>query len=620
MSHLCRDLFSTILETPGLLFHTMSKKFAYSKLIYEDINNHISEFKAIIYNEIDTKKEVKENNDKTPQELLDEAGYILYECHSEEDIQKFKKYYAPKEELCTFRGGRLESCHVFFAVKKNVDEIKREDFKHPERQDEYGTSVISIQFTRGNPNTLSIKNRYNHTVSNPDATFSNNLENIIDGLTWSFERTYNLKINSSKVRVDIPGFVLANDGKYYKYNFEEHNVYYCPDNMLIRDFEPRPFDKSEYILIDKYFINLKEKTIREYLPTTWYEDEFCNLNIKKIEIKKNKEEHTKEIIINDDIIITVDETNQIIKYKNHHIGWKVNRFLYTNLKLRELDTPNIEEIGDDFLKNNLALEKISLPRVKRIGKDFLYNNKILKEINLPSVEEIRENFLYSNKELLHLNLPNLKWLWDKALRLNEKLESLKLPKVWRIEKYCFETNKNLKKLCLPEAGDIGDHCFEYNEIIERIILPKVWYIGKQVFCKNRYANKVFMPKLEEVPDDFLKDNDKLYEISLPSVKKIGNNFLENNESLRRVVLKNAYQAGEGFLAYNEWIHTIIMPKMMSLGTCSFYSFKNIRTIKMPSLVVFDDIMKEVPPTILKRHNEIQEENGLKVIEELKKNN
>ena len=61
-----------------------------------------------------------------------------------------------------------------------------------------------------------------------------------------------------------------------------------------------------------------------------------------------------------------------------------------------------------------------------------------------------------------------------------------------------------------------------------------------------------------------------------------------------------------------------MPKMMSLGTCSFYSFKNIKTIKMPSLVVFDDIMKEVPPTILKRHNEIQEENGLKVIEELKK--
>ena len=38
-----------------------------------------------------------------------------------------------------------------------MDEIKREDFTEPMRQDKYGTSVISIQFTRGDINTLSIK-------------------------------------------------------------------------------------------------------------------------------------------------------------------------------------------------------------------------------------------------------------------------------------------------------------------------------------------------------------------------------------------------------------------------------------------------------------------------------
>ena len=322
MMHLCRDLFPTILETPGLLFNTMSKKFAYSKLIYEDINKYRSEFKAIIYNEIDLKEEEKEITTKTPQELMDEAGYILYECKSEEDIQSFKHYYAQIEELCTFNGGRLERCHVFFAVKKNVDEIDRKDFiGKEERQDEYGTSVISIQFTRGSNNTLSIKNRYNHTVNNPDATFSNNLDNIIEGLTKSFERAYNLKINSSRVEVDIPGFVLANDGKFYKYNFERHNVYYCPDNMIIRDFEPRPFDKSRYLLIEKYFIDFKEKTIREYLPYNYKADSFSLINIETIEVKKNEEDNTKDIIINDDIIITIDETNQIIKYKNHHLKW-----------------------------------------------------------------------------------------------------------------------------------------------------------------------------------------------------------------------------------------------------------------------------------------------------------
>ena len=39
--------------------------------------------------------------------------------------------------------------------------------------------MISIQFTKDDAHTLSIKNRYNHSVNDPDATFSNNLDNII---------------------------------------------------------------------------------------------------------------------------------------------------------------------------------------------------------------------------------------------------------------------------------------------------------------------------------------------------------------------------------------------------------------------------------------------------------
>ena len=143
--------------------------------------------------------------DKTPQELLSEAGYELEICETEDDIQKYKRYYAPGEELCTFSGGRLESCYVFFAIKKNIDQIRREDFPRTQhddppasREDEYGTSVISIQFGRST-NVLSIKNRYNHTVTNPDATFSNNLENIIPGLTDSFQRTYGFGSIKDKV-------------------------------------------------------------------------------------------------------------------------------------------------------------------------------------------------------------------------------------------------------------------------------------------------------------------------------------------------------------------------------------------------------------------------------------
>lgn len=191
----------------------------------------------------------------------------MYECKTEQDIQSFRKYYYPGEELFTFNGGRLNRCHVFFAVKKNVDQIIRTNFLNPQRQDEYGTSVISIQLTRGNTNTISIKNRYNHRVTNLDATFSNDLENIIEGLTKSFEQEYNLNIRKSKANgFEIPGYVKATDGKFYKYNYEINNIYYCTDNIIIDNFEvvDKYTEKEKYIITDYFIIDLVNKKISLY--------------------------------------------------------------------------------------------------------------------------------------------------------------------------------------------------------------------------------------------------------------------------------------------------------------------------------------------------------------------
>ena len=239
MSHLCRELFPTILEQNGVLSKLMLDNFNESHDLYNDIvsNDLISEFKTFIYNKFDKIREDDKEVTKTPEELLNFAGYNLVECTKESEIQYFKKYYAKGEELCTFNGNRLNRCRVFFAIKKNVDEIKRENFHEPKRQDEYGTSVLSIQFTKDGTNTLSIKNRYNHTVNNPDATFSNNLDNIIEGLTKSFEKYYGIKQAYVNNDFEISHYVRANDGKYYKYNYEMNNIYYCPDNIIIDNFE-----------------------------------------------------------------------------------------------------------------------------------------------------------------------------------------------------------------------------------------------------------------------------------------------------------------------------------------------------------------------------------------------
>ena len=86
MMHLCRDLFSTLIDIkPGLLSQILLSKFNPSKHLYYDITENLLEnsFRSYIYSFVDEnifKKEIVAN--KTTSELMKESGYTLYECKS----------------------------------------------------------------------------------------------------------------------------------------------------------------------------------------------------------------------------------------------------------------------------------------------------------------------------------------------------------------------------------------------------------------------------------------------------------------------------------------------------------------------------------------------------------
>ena len=454
MYHFCRESFPTLLEEPGKLSKLLSDNFHESHSLFDDIvaNGKESEFKNFIYSLVD----VENNNElgmiKTPEELMSEAGYVLVECYNEGDIQAFRKYYARREELCTFKGGRLDRCRVFFAVKKNVSDIKREDFKNPTRQDEYGTSVISIQFTKDGTNTLSIKNRYNHTVNNPDATFSNNLDNIIPGLTASFEKHKDIVQKYKSNRFEIKGYVRANDGKYYKYNYEINNVYYCPDNIIIDHFNVKKYDKSRYLIIDYFIIDLSNKSISLYDKKL--SDSFCDVikDINKIEID-NIDSGKKITILGDNnksLEIITDKDGKIISLKMNKIYDIGDKFLSYNTSLQKFTAENLTEVGDWFLTCNNTLQELYLPNLTKLGHQFLICNTSLQKFTAENLTEVGDNFLCFNTSLQKFTAESLTEVGSYFLWCNNTLQELYLPNLKIVGHDFLYYNHKLRNKILSE--------------------------------------------------------------------------------------------------------------------------------------------------------------------------
>ena len=442
-------MFPDILEQEGTLLSILENTFSHNcNSLYQSIkeNSLEKDFKGLIYSKLGRKKELERQivETRTPYEILDEAGYNLYECKTEEDIQSYRKYYAPNEVLCTiYNGGRLATRDCFFAVRKDVDEIKREDFTNPDKQDEYSTSVLGIQFTRDKHSTVQIISRYNHTVDNPNCTLNNDLDSLVPGLKQSFtnllkERGMDLEQSQSDEKpFEIPGYTLAGDGKYYKYNMEILGEYYCPDNIVILGGDPQiAIAPEKGIVMDNFCIDFENKRIVQISagePDVFLDD---LKDIEKIDVEKVEEKgRTIKIRLKDKelpVIIGIDEDNQIIKYENPYLQQVGDNFLVYNTRLKELNLPQMQQVGHNFLYHNTSLTKLNLPQLQKVGVGFLGTNRVLTRLDLPNLQQAQNGFLMTNTVLEEINLPQLKKAESGFLGRN--LGKLKLPQ--------FERNYN----------------------------------------------------------------------------------------------------------------------------------------------------------------------------------
>ena len=616
-SRLCRDMFPVILEQEGVLLHVLENTFSHNcNSLYEIIteNGLETEFKELIYSESDLKRELEEKEEsRTPYEILDEAGYNLYECKTEEDIQKFRKYYSPKEILCTiYNGGRLNTRYCFFAVKKDVDEIKRENFQEPDKNDKYSTSVLSIQFTREKNSIVQIISRYNHTVINPNCTLGNDLDRLAPGLKQSFsnllkERGLNISNLQGKEQLQIPRHTLANDGKYYKYNIEVDGHYYCPDNIVISDGEAKKVIEPEKgVLMDYFCLDLENKEIK--LMNKYLLDSFTDdlKNIAKIEVKKAKE-NGREIKIyqkerEKPIIIEIDKNNQIVKYENQYLQQIEDKFLCYNTALRNLNLPKLQRAGGYFVFNNTALTSLDLPQLQYAGDYFIFSNTALASLNLPQLQYAGDYFLSSNTALTELNMPQLQQTEEYFLTNNTDLTKLSLPQLQQVGDYFLCSNTTLSELNLPQLQYAGINFLFSNTALAKLNLPQLEKAGRDFLYSNVSLIKLSLPELQQASNAFLHDNTTLAELSLPKLQYAGNDFLYSNTALSELSLPKLQYAGNDFLYCNTALTNLNLPKLQYAGNeflCNNTALTNL------TLYLVSELKKKLEEIVAKNSSNIK---------------
>ena len=602
MAHFCRDNFATILETENKLLDILLKNIYPSHNILKDIKYEFKEeeFKEFIYNKSNPKRLEKVIVNKDPKELMSDAGYNLYKCTNESEIQSFKKYYKESEALCTFMGNRLDRCYVYFAVKKNIDEIKREDFEEPSRQDLYGTSVISIQFTKDDSHVLSIKNRYNHTVKNPDATFSNNLDNIIPGLTESFSKYYGMRQNIKSSEFELRNYVRDNSGKMYKYNSEYNNVYCCPNNVVLNNFNATIYDTSRYLLINNLLIDFSLKKI----TAMDIDDGIVNDigTIKKI-IVNNLTKVTKEIkIINDreeEIIFIVNDSNQIINFKYDTLKQTSNNFLHSCIQLKNISMSSLEIASDKFLCINNDLESYNLPNLLEVKNDVLNKNSKINIIDFPKLYRIGNGFLEKNSTAIDVKLPNVETIGNSFLSSHYHLKSIDLPKVKYIGSEFLKFAEHLYKVNLPNVLVIGNEFVVSNDSIQEIYLPKVEAIGTCFLYFNKRIHNIEMPMLTIAENYFLAHNEELTEVKLENLVKVGKNFLMNNEELKSLILPKLEEIDYGFLHNNKALTDLYLPSVVTIDGMFLANNNSIKKIVLPKV-------KKIGYDFLKENSSLEE--------------
>ena len=379
----------------------------------------------------------KARTEKTPFALLDTAGYDAFLVETLEQQNSIEKYFRQGEKLCTFNDPtRYQTHYVIHAVKRGADKIKPAAV--PQRQDEYGTSVISIQISKVD-NHISIKNRYNHKVDCCDATFSNNPDNIISGLTSALNRYFDIDIYA----VNMPEYFIERHGQLMYYDYEMDGKFFGRGCYATHK-GIQTINKDYQIMFDCMILDTRTGEITNlynFFGPDYFKFFETFFKGKKIQITTNPHNKAQQLISAGGEHIATVEDNYIVELtlpKTPEII--VPGFEAIFFKLREINLPDTEIIPAGFFSkcnSSDTLEVVNIPKARILGSSFLFNCGNIKKLNASMVEKIGSQALWYNNSLEYLCMPMLQQigegkydgLFDEILHANKVLKSVYVPKL-----------------------------------------------------------------------------------------------------------------------------------------------------------------------------------------------
>lgn len=419
-------------------------------------------------------------NPQNPFDLLKQAGYRAFLADTYQKQNSIQKYFAKGEELCTFEDhDRYKEYFIIHCIKEGAEKLNRADFKGREdRQDEYATSVISIQMLKRG-GFIKITNRYNHTVEFADNTFNSDPDKIIMGLSCALKHYF--KVDFSSQQAPLPDGYLYLNGQVIEYDYEMDNVYFSK-NYFVEDGKIIPLNKDYQFMVDCFVVDLKKRAVLN--PLKVY-DSFAKVM-----------------------------TNELQQVKQ--------------LRYLKLSNENWVLFGDDCclmrVENNL-LKNLCLPTTRVIPPCFLSYETKVEAVHAPHVQELGRNSFARAGHLKYFIFENLSEMKEGCIG-SSSLDIVFMPQVKKIGDMCFHHYAPMRKLgifnilSLPLLEEIGFCCFSGHQIDE-LYLPSCKKIGNAFGNPYYPVKRAYFPNLERVPKN--AQFEKIKDIFAPKVSFVKKN-------------------------------------------------------------------------------------------------